>query len=136
MLRNTFIAAALLAASAGAMAGHDDRVYGRVIAVEPNFVISFGSGSYQDGFRVRYELGGNHFWTHSHHHPGHMIWLPHHARPVIHHPHHPHHWKHKWHDAHHDRHDHWDRRGDGRRDGHRSDGRHGRDHDRDHDRRW
>lgn len=122
MLRNTLIAAALLTASAGALAGHDDHAYGRVISVEPNFVISFGSGSHQDGFRIRYELGGNYFWTHSRHHPGHAIWVPRPVGPVMHHYGSYPHWKHG-------RHDDWDDRRDGRRDRRHDDWR-----DRDHDR--
>lgn len=94
MLRKTLIAAALLAASAGAMA-HDGYVYGRVVTVEPNFVISFGSGGY-NGYRILYEVGGRHYWTHRHYHPGHTIWVP---RPVVHHVyHHKHHYWHQGHD--------------------------------------
>jgi len=102
MLRNTLVAAALLTTSAGAMAGHDDYAYGRVISVEPNFVISFGNSQRQDGFRIRYELGGNYFWTHSHHRPGHVIWVP---RPISHVVHHypGHRDRHDWRDDRHER---------------------------------
>lgn len=95
MLRKTLIAAALLAASSGAMAG-GDYVHGRVVTVEPNFVISFGGGRHHDGFRILYEAGGRHYWTHSHYHPGHVIWVP---RPVGHHIHHyKHQYRHGWDD--------------------------------------
>jgi hypothetical protein len=111
MLRKTLLhkilgAAALLAASTGVMAG-GDYVYGRVITAEPHFSISFGSGRHHDGFRILYEVGGQHYWTHSPYHPGHVIWVP---RPVGHYIHH-----HKHHHKHH-RHD-WDDRRDGWRDG-------------------
>jgi hypothetical protein len=102
MLRKTLIAAALLAASTGAVA-HNDYVYGRVVTVEPHFVLSFSSGRYQDGFRILYESDGRHYWTHSHHHPGHAIWVP---RPV---GHYAHHHKHHYRDD-------WDDRRDGGRD--------------------
>lgn len=122
MFRNTLVAAALLSASISAMAGHDGHAYGRVISVEPHFVISFGGGQHLDGFRIRYEMGGNYFWTHSHHRPGHVIWMPRPAEPVAHH-YRPHpHWNH-------DRHGDWD----GRRDRHQ-DKRYGKWRDRDHDR--
>lgn len=91
MLRKTLVATVLLAASTGAMA--DDYVYGRVVKVEPNFVISFSSGGY-NGYRILYEVGGRHYWTHSHRHPGHVIWVP---RPVVYHVyHHNHHHKHDY----------------------------------------
>lgn len=112
MLRKSLIAVALLAASTGAMAG-GDYVYGRVVSVEPHFSISFGSGS-RDGYRIMYEVGGHHYWTHSHRRPGHVIWVP---RPVahpIHHHKHKHHHRHGCDDR---RHDGWDDREDGWRDG-------------------
>lgn len=76
MLKKLFIGAALLAAS-GIASAHDDYGYrqGRVITVEPNFVISFGS-RYPDGFRVLYEFGGNRYWTYSSYRPGPVIMLP------------------------------------------------------------
>ncbi len=90
MLRKSLIAVALLAASSGAMAD-DDYVYGRVVTVEPSFSISFGSGSHHDGYRVMYEVGGRHYWTHSHDHPGEVIWV---QRPPGHYVHHhKHHYK-------------------------------------------
>lgn len=124
MLRKSLIAIALLAASGGAMAGHDTHVYGRVVSVEPHFSISFSSGRHHDGFRILYEVGGHRYWTHSRHHPGHVIWVP---RPVEHHVHHhKHHYKRHHNDYWRDRHDewrsdrgHWDRHDrDGRRDHH------------------
>lgn len=111
MLRKTLIAAALLAASAGAMADHNGYVYGRVVTVEPHFVISFGGGRHYDGFRILYEIGGQHYWTHSHHHPGHTIWVPRPAGHVIHH-HYP--WRHDWRGWDDRRHDRWDNRWDDR----------------------
>jgi hypothetical protein len=123
MLRKSLIAIALLAASTGALAGHGDHVYGRVVTVEPNFVISFSSGRYQDGFRILYEAGGQRYWTYSHQHPGHVIWVP---RPASYdyYPryHHEHRYQREWRDRqgdwsdHHRRWDqnefsrHWDRR--------------------------
>ncbi|MEW6131718.1 MAG: hypothetical protein AB1591_00940 [Pseudomonadota bacterium] len=95
MLRKSLIASVLLAASGSIMA-HGDYVYGRVVTVEPNYYISFGSGGYY-GYRVLYESDGRHYWTHSHRHPGHVIWVP---RPVVHHIHHHEH--HHRHDHHHD----------------------------------
>ena len=81
MFRNSLIAVALLAASTGVLADYDDdgHVYGRVVTVEPNFVISFSGGRYPDGFRVLYEVGGRQYWTRSHYRPEHVIWVP---RPV------------------------------------------------------
>lgn len=121
MLRKMLIAVALLAASTGVMA-NDDYVYGRVVTVEPHFSISFGSGRHHDGFRIMYEVGGRHYWTHSHRHPGHVIWVP---RPAVHHVHHhkyKHHYRHGWNDRRHDRrHDRWDDRWDDHRDGWRDD---------------
>ncbi len=102
MLRKSLFAIALLAASGGAMAGHDDYVYGRVVSVEPHFSISISSGRYHDGFRILYETGGQRYWTHSTHRPGQVIWVP---RPAVRHMHH-----------HYDRHDRRDRRDDRRED--------------------
>lgn len=74
MLRTLLIATALLTASGATMAsggyGH-----GRVISVEPHFVISFGT-RHHDGFRILYESGGHRYWTHSYYHPGPYIMLP------------------------------------------------------------
>lgn len=119
MLRKTLIATVLLAASGGAMA-HGDYVYGRVVQVEPNFAISFSSGGY-NGYRILYEVGGRHYWTRSHRHPGHVIWVP---RPVVHHVyHHKYHYKHHY--KHDDRHD-WKHNGWDDRDRWKHHGRHGR----------
>lgn len=78
MLRKTLTAAALLIASTSALA-NDGYVYGRVITVEPSFSISFGGGRHNDGYRVLYETGGEHYWTHSHIRPREVIYVP---RPV------------------------------------------------------
>jgi hypothetical protein len=74
MLRTLLIATTLLTASGAALA-HSDHGYGRVVSVEPNFVISFGT-RHQDGFRVLYETGGYRFWTHTPYRPGYTIVLP------------------------------------------------------------
>jgi hypothetical protein len=74
MLRTLLIATALLAASGTAIA-RDDYGHGRVVSVEPNITISFGT-PHHDGFRVLYESGGSRYWTHSPYHPGHVIVLP------------------------------------------------------------
>ncbi|HQS81802.1 MAG TPA: hypothetical protein PKV42_04995 [Thiobacillus sp.] len=74
MLRTLLIATALVAASGTAIA-RDDYGHGRVVSVEPNFTISFGT-RHHDGFRVLYESGGARYWTHSPYHPGHVIVLP------------------------------------------------------------
>jgi len=85
MLRTLLIATALLTASGTALA-HSDYGYGRVVAVEPHFVISFGT-RHHDGFSVLYESGGSRYWTVTPHRPGHTIVLPprHHVRHVYHH---------------------------------------------------
>jgi len=99
MLRTLLIATALLTASGAALArdGHD---YGRVISVEPRFIISFGT-HHHDGFRVLYESGGHHYWTHTPHHPGHRFVLPPHHRVMVVQPNHDydygwggHNWRH------------------------------------------
>lgn len=125
MFRKLLIATALIAASGSAFAygGHG---YGRVVSVEPHISFSFGTGRH-DGFRVVYESGGRHYWTHSTYHPGHVIVMPpphrvhyiHHYVPQVkhHHKHHNKHWRgddrRGWDDRRHDRrHDH--RRGDWR----------------------
>lgn len=74
MLRPLLIATTLLAASGTALA-HNDYAYGRVIAVEPRVSVAFGT-DYRDGFRVLVESGGSRYWTHTPHHPGHVIVLP------------------------------------------------------------
>ena len=106
MLRKLLIAAALLTASGAALA-HNDRGYGRVITVEPQVVISFGTRQF-DGFRVLYESGGQHYWTYTDYRPVHTIVLP--PRHHVHHhayrddwregrrPHHREHRKHRRHD--------------------------------------
>lgn len=86
MLRKLILAAGMLAASGAAFAydGHG-RHHGRVISVEPSVSISFGN-PYHDGFRVQYESGGRHYWTHSPYHPGPVIVVPsHQVRHVYHH---------------------------------------------------
>ncbi len=75
MLRTLLIATALLVASGTALARDGRHDYGRVISVEPSFNISFGTRHY-DGFRVQYESGGRHYWTHTPYHPGHRVVLP------------------------------------------------------------
>jgi len=74
MLRTLLIATTLLAASGTAVA-RSDYGHGRVVSVEPQFTISFGTRQH-DGFRVLYESGGARYWTHTPHHPGHVIVLP------------------------------------------------------------
>ena len=100
MLRTLLISTALLAASGTALAHGEE--YGRVIRVEPQISISFGTGSHHDGFRVLYESGGTRYWTHTPYHPGHVIVLP----PRVRHVHH-HHYRddHRWHDRRYDRRD-------------------------------
>jgi hypothetical protein len=82
MLRTFLLATAMLAASGTALA-HGDNGYGRVVSVEPHFVISFGTRQ-PDGFRVLYESGGNRYWTHTSYYPGPSIVLPtvYRAQPV------------------------------------------------------
>lgn len=129
MLRTLMIAVALLGTSGAAMArgsydyGHDT---GRVISVEPHFSISFGSRQH-DGFRVLYESGGNHYWTHTTYRPSHAIVLP--SRHQVHHVYHYSDYgygrdkRHKWKKQRDDRGD--ARRSNDRRD--RNHRRHGRD---------
>lgn len=74
MLRTLLVATTLLAASGTAIA-RSDYGHGRVVSVEPHFVISFGT-RHHDGFRVLVESGGARYWTHSPYHPGHVIVLP------------------------------------------------------------
>ena len=74
MLRTLVIATALLAASGSGLA-HTIYDHGRVVSVEPQFVVSFGT-RHPDGFRVLYESGGSRYWTHTRHHPGHTIVVP------------------------------------------------------------
>lgn len=115
MLGKTLIASCLLVASSAALAGHD-YVSGRVIRVEPSLSLSFSSGNHHNGFRVLYESGGRHYWTHSDYYPRDVIYVP---RPVYvepvyygdrgrhhrrghhrHHDWHPHHRHHDWHGHH------------------------------------
>lgn len=86
MLRTLLIATALLAASGSAVA-HENYDRGRVVSVEPHFVVSFGT-RHHDGFRVLYESGGSRYWTHTRHHPGHVI-----VRPPSHSVTHVHHYR-------------------------------------------
>lgn len=116
MLRKLLIATALLTTSGFALAS--DR-HGRVVSVEPHFSISFGT-RHHDGFRVLYESGGHHYWTHTDYRPSRYIVVPQHV--YYGHPghgyghgHNKHHWK-------------------GHRDDWRDDRRHDRRHDRHHDR--
>lgn len=112
MLRTLLIATTLLAASGSSVAYGNDR--GHVVSVEPNFVVSFGT-RHHDGFRVLYESGGSHYWTHTRHHPGSTIVLPP-AHLVTHAPHYRDHggsWdkRHGRDDRHNWRHDRRDHRG-------------------------
>ena len=117
MLRTLILATSLLAASGTALAhDHYGPRHGRVISVEPNFVISFGS-RHHDGFRVLYESGGQRYWTHSHYRPGPVIVVP------------PRHVTYVYHSRPHG----WDDRRDWRED--RRDWRHDRRDDRRDDRR-
>ena len=75
MLRTLLIATALLTASSASFAHDDDYGYGRVVSVQPHFVISFGTPQ-PDGFRVMYESGGYRYWTHTPYYPGPTIVLP------------------------------------------------------------
>lgn len=75
MLRTLLIATVLLTASSASFAHDRDDGYGRVISVEPHFVISFGTHQ-PDGFRVLYESGGTRYWTHTSYYPGPTIVLP------------------------------------------------------------
>ncbi len=132
MLRKALLAAGLLAVSTGALA---DRVYARVVTVEPNIVISYSGGGRHDGFRVLYEFGGRNYWTVSPVYPGPYVWVPGpvYAEPAYYGPPRSY-WGYndgwRWDRREWDRHD-WDRRGWGRRDG----GRDHDDHDGHHDRR-
>lgn len=75
MLRTLLIAAALLTASSASFAHGGSYGYGRVVSVEPNVVISFGTYR-PDGFRVLYESGGSRYWTRTSYYPGPTIMLP------------------------------------------------------------
>lgn len=75
MLRTLLIATALLTASSASFAHGGDYGYGRVVSVEPHFVISFGTRQ-PDGFRVLYESGGYRYSTHTSYYPGPTIVLP------------------------------------------------------------
>lgn len=75
MLRTLLIATALLTASSASFAHGGSYGYGRVVSVEPNFVISFGTYR-PDGFRVLYESGGSRYWTRTSYYPGSTIVLP------------------------------------------------------------
>jgi hypothetical protein len=119
MLRKLLIATALVAASGGAFA-HGG--YGRVVSVEPYISFAFGTGRH-DGFRVVYESGGRHYWTHSPYYPGQVIVVPpphqvhyiHHYVPKVKH-HYKHHRKH-WRDDEDDGHGDWNGRHHGSRHG-------------------
>jgi len=75
MLRTLLIATTLLTASSASFAHGGDYGYGRVVSVEPHFVISFGTRQ-PDGFRVLYESGGYRHWTYTPYYPGPAIMLP------------------------------------------------------------
>ncbi len=85
MLRTLLIATALLTASSASFAHGGNHGHGRVITVEPRFVVSFGS-RHHDGFRVLYESGGSRYWTHTPYRPGRTIVLP--PRHRVQHVHH------------------------------------------------
>ena len=75
MLRKLLLATALLTASGASFAHDGDYGYGRVVSVEPRFVVSFGTRE-PDGFRVLYESGGDRYWTYTSYYPGPRIVLP------------------------------------------------------------
>ena len=75
MLRKLLLTTALLTASGAALAHGGDYGYGRVVSVEPRFVVSFGTRE-RDGFRVLYESGGARYWTTTSYYPGPTIVLP------------------------------------------------------------
>ncbi|MHB0973283.1 MAG: hypothetical protein ACYC0P_03465 [Thiobacillus sp.] len=75
MLRKLLLATALLTASGASFAHGGGDGYGRVVSVEPHFVISFGTRE-RDGFRVLYESGGYRYWTYTSYYPGPTIVLP------------------------------------------------------------
>lgn len=75
MLRTLLIATVLLTASSISFAHGGDDGYGRVVSVEPHFIISFGTRE-RDGFRVLYESGGHRYWTQTSYYPGPTIVLP------------------------------------------------------------
>jgi len=125
MLRTLLIATALLTASGTALA-HSGDGYGRVVTVEPNIVISFGT-SRHDGFRVLYESGGSRYWTHTPYRPSHTILLP--PRHRVQHVHHYRDYGRGWDERRgwNDRRDDWrEDRHESRRDRHEQ-RRHGRD---------
>ncbi len=132
MIRTLILAASLLAASGTALA-YDDYGYrhGRVISVEPHFVISFGT-RHHDGFRILYESGGQRYWTHSYSRPGaYYVLPPGHVRHIHHHRDYGWNDRYDWHgdrrDWRHDRRDWRHDRHDDRRDDRRDHRRHGRD---------
>lgn len=120
MLRTLLIATALLSTSGTALAS-GGYSHGRVISVEPHFSISFGT-RHHDGFRVMYESGGHHYWTHTIDRPSHYFVLPPHHEVYYEHP--GRHHGGKGHDRHHGKVDHGDRHDD------RHDRRESRRHDR------
>ena len=75
MLRKLLLATALLTVSGASFAHGGDYGYGRVVSVEPRFVVSFGTRE-RDGFRVLYESGGARYWTTTSYYPGPTIVLP------------------------------------------------------------
>lgn len=125
MLKRTLFAGLLaLASTAPALASggyYDDYVDARVIRVEPHLSFSYSNWGGDDAFRILYEWGGNHYWTHGPRHPGRVIRV----RPprVVHHYYQPYYRYERHHEYRHDR------RHDDLHDGHRGRGRHD-------DRRW
>jgi hypothetical protein len=111
-------------AASGMALAHGDYGYGRVVTVEPQISISFGT-RHHDGFRVLYESGGQRYWTHTSYHPGHAIVLPAQHHHTVRHVYHYRDDDRGWHDG-----PRWD---DGRgwrkehRDRHHKHRRHGRD---------
>ena len=75
MLRKLLLATALLTESGASFAHGGGDGYGRVVSVEPRFVVSFGTRE-RDGFRVLYESGGARYWTTTSYYPGPTIVLP------------------------------------------------------------
>lgn len=122
MLRTALFAATMFAASLSSNAFAGVFVEGRVVAVAPNFSLTFGS-RHRDGFRIDYEYGGDRFVTYRDVYPGRVILVP---PPVAVVPFGPRFGHRHWRD-----HDRWDDRrhwGDDRH-GHRHGHRHHRDDD-------
>lgn len=123
MLRTALFAAAVFAASLSP-AHADVFVEGRVVAVAPNFALSFGS-RHRDGFRIDYEYGGERYVTYRDVYPGRVILVP---PPVAVIPVGPHFGHRHWRD-----HDRWDDRRHWRGHRHGHGHKHGHRHHRHHD---